>query len=187
LRISLRRLGLVLVRHAETRKKYSVQMFPKSVRVGGFAMKMEERRGFRRTSRGFAITFSLQEGYDGGPLHQIEEVPELIAEFIRSSGIEFGCEILPSTVIYSYRDDGKMIVHVEPAVKLTGLFPPNKFERRSDSALVGIVAKLAAHLAGPLGQTSFHAEVCGKHYAWKVAGKITPHEAALEKQIEATS
>lgn len=145
-------------------------------------MEMEERKGFRRTTRSFSMTVSLQEGYADGRVHEIGEVPALIAEFIKETGVEFGCEILPSTMVYSYMSDDKMVVHVEPAVRLTGLFPPNKFERKSDSALAAIVAKLAAHLAGALGQTSFRAEVCGKHFAWKVAGEITPHEAALEKR-----
>lgn len=143
--------------------------------------KMTSRPEFGKSARSFEMTVSLQEGYKGGPVHQIEEVFPLIESFAVQYDIEFGCEIIPSTVMYSYRDEGKMVVHREPAVKLMGLFPPNKFGEVTDDGLVNIIELLAGHLAGPLGQTSFHAEVCCMHYSWKVAGEMTAHELAQRK------
>lgn len=142
---------------------------------------MEARSGFGKAARKFEMTVSLQEGYHGGKVHDIGEVFALIKTFAVEHRIEFGCEIISSTIIYSYLDQGKMTVHQEPAVKLVGLFPPNKFGSHKDDALAEIIAKLAAHMAAPLGQTSFHAEVCGVHYAWKVSGKLTSHEVAQKK------
>jgi hypothetical protein len=146
--------------------------------------KMTRRQEFGLPARSFEMTVSLQEGYSGGPIHHIDEVYNLIESFAVEQNIEFGCEIISSTVMYSYLSDGEMVVHKEPAVKLMGLFPPNKFGQLNDEELVRIVELLAGHLAGPLGQTSFHAEACGVHYAWKVAGEMTAHELA---QMKATS
>jgi hypothetical protein len=145
---------------------------------------MTSRPEFGKPARSFAMTVSLQEGYEGGLVHQISEVFQLIESFAVEHNIEFGCEIISSTVMYSYRDEGKMVFHREPGVKLMGLFPPNKFGQLTDAELVLIVELLAGYLAGPLGQTSFHAEVCGAHYSWKVAGEMTAHELA-QREVDA--
>jgi hypothetical protein len=127
------------------------------------------------------MTVGLREGYEGNTTHQLSEVVDLMKRFAVDSNIEFGGEIIPTTVVYSYRSDGVMVVKEEPGAKISGLFPPNKFGDVSDETLVEMIGSLAAYLAGPLGQTSFHAEVCGSHYSWKRAGELTAHEIAKQK------
>ena len=70
-----------------------------------------------------------------------------------------------------------MIVRSEPAAKVSGLFPPDKFGDTSDEQLIELVAELAARLACAAKQTSVHAQVCGRHCAWKRAGATTSTEA----------
>ena len=142
------------------------------------ATAMVRRPEFGKPTRSFSMTVGLREGYDGNKLHTVNEVVELVERFAIEYDLEFGGEIIPTTVVYSYRADGKMVVQEEPGAKISGLFPPNKFGGNTDDELVDIIELLASHLAGPLGQTSFHADVCGCHYSWKRAGQLTAHEAA---------
>jgi hypothetical protein len=142
--------------------------------------KMIRRPEFCRDTRSFSMTAGLREGYDGNKLHSESEVVALVKSFAIDHDLEFGGEIIPTTVVYSYRSDGKMVVQEEPGAKISGLFPPNKFGEKSDEELVDMIELLASYLAGPLGQTSFHAEVCGVHYSWKRAGQLTAHEAAKQ-------
>jgi hypothetical protein len=144
------------------------------------ATPMVRRPEFCEATRSFSMTVGLREGYDGNKLHSVGEVVELVKSFAVEYDLEFGGEIIPTTVVYSYRSDGKMIVAEEPGAKISGLFPPNKFGDKSDAELVDMIELLASYLAGPLGQTSFHAEVCGVHYSWKRAGQLTAHEAAKQ-------
>jgi hypothetical protein len=141
---------------------------------------MVSREDFGKLTRSFSMTVGLREGYDGNKHHTVAEVVELVKRFAVEYDLEFGGEIMPTTVVYSYRSKGAMVVEEEPGAKISGLFPPNKFGELSDQQLVSIIKTLASHLAGPLGQTSFHAEVCGAHYSWKRAGQLTAHEAAKE-------
>jgi|GEM_PF-5126134 len=126
------------------------------------------------------MTVGLREGYEGNQIHEVSEVIALVKRFAVDHNIEFGAEIRSTTVVYSYQSDGRMIVKEEPGANISGLFPPNKFGELSDEKLVEIIGSLAGYLAGPLGQTSFHAEVCGCHYSWKRAGQLTAHEAAKQ-------
>ena len=146
---------------------------------------MISRPEFGLPARTFAMTVGLKEGYEeDAPEHGAFEVLSLIECFCKESGIEFGCQVTPCFVLYSYVDEGEMRVHQEPSVAIGGLFPPNKFGGKSDEDLAMILMRLAGFLAEPLGQTSFHAEVCGVHYAWKVDGQMTAHEEAQAKKGE---
>lgn len=142
---------------------------------------MTLRTNFGKPARRFTMTVSRQEGYKGGPVHELAEVTEILRQFATAEGVELGGEVLPSMVFYSYRDSGTMVFHDEPAACITGLFPPNKFGHASDDDLVQMLGKLAAYLAGGLGQVSVHAEICGVHYSWKREGELTSHEEAVAR------
>lgn len=145
---------------------------------------MVSRPEFGKAIRSFSMTVGLREGYEGNVLHSVQEVVELVKSFAVEYGLEFGGEIVPTTIVYSYRLEGKMVVQEEPGAKISGLFPPNKFGEMTDDQLAQMIGQLAGHLAGPLGQTSFHAEVCGYHYSWKRAGHLTAHESAQKAVVQ---
>lgn len=139
---------------------------------------MVVRQGFGKPARRFTMTVSTQEGYQGGTTHERSLVMKVIRFFAQTEKVEFGGELLPSTVFYSYFDSGVLKFHEEDGVQLTGLFPPNKFGEHTDEQLVEMLGKLASYLAGTLGQVSIHAEICGNHYSWKREGEVTAHESA---------
>ena len=143
-------------------------------------MTMELREKFGVPARGFSITLSLQEGYGGGgAVHKPEEVLDALLMFARSTGIEISGSLREEEIFYSYHKGPNDLVWArEPGVVVSGLFPPNKFGWMSESRLVDIIAKMVEWLAKATGQVSVHAQVCGKHYAWKQQGEKTAREIA---------
>lgn len=73
------------------------------------ATAMVRRPEFGKPTRSYSMTVGLREGYDGNKLHDVGEVVELVESFAVEHDVELGAEIIPTTVVYSYRSDGKMI------------------------------------------------------------------------------